>query len=165
MLDVQALAWCHWKPKILASGDSSANGTGMLRVWNIGTDTSSAYPAAESRQLDAQITSIQWSTTCKELLTTHGPGSVSDGAESQPSSVSSTDSGRNSIAVHSYSSLRQVARTSVSESGLGGSVLNSNGTKVFVAVPSEGKLKMCEVWGKAKEVKRQPSFMDHNPIR
>jgi cell division cycle protein 20 (cofactor of APC complex) len=161
----QALAWCPWKPKILASGDSATNGTGILRVWNIGGDATNAYPAAQMRQLDAQITSIQWSTTCKELLTTHGPGKLSDEAEARTQLPSLVNSDRNSITVHSYSSLRQVARVSLSQQGLGRSTLNSNGTKVIVAVPAEGKLKMCEVWGKAKEIKRQPSFMEHNSIR
>jgi cell division cycle 20, cofactor of APC complex len=70
-----------------------------------------------------------------------------------------------SIAVHSYPSLRQVVSTHVPSAGIGGSVLSSNGTKVVMVAPEEGKLHVWDVWGKKKEVKRQPSFMDRDTIR
>ena len=64
----------------------------------------------------------------------------------------------NSVAVHSYPSLRHVTALSVGDKPIGCSVLSASGTRLVLAVPDEGKINVCDVWTKRKEVKRQPSF-------
>lgn len=65
----------------------------------------------------------------------------------------------NSIAVYSFTSLRTVKIVPASKKPIMGSVLNPAGTKIVLAVPEEGKLKLWDVWGKPKEVRRHTSFM------
>jgi cell division cycle 20, cofactor of APC complex len=152
----------------LASGDSSADGKGTLRIWNVASDLSPSalnLPAQDKQEFDSQITSIHWSPTCKELLTTHRPGRSSPDSDPSTQPQPQTNRAAMSIAVHSYPSLRQVVSTHVSSAGIGGSVLSSGGTKVVMVAPGEGKLHVWDVWGKKKEVKRQPSFMDRDTIR
>ncbi|TFK71204.1 WD40 repeat-like protein [Pluteus cervinus] len=72
---------------------------------------------------------------------------------------------RNCIQVHSYPSLRHVTTLSVSDKPIEGGVMNPLGTKMVVAVPGDGKLHLCDVWQKRKEVKRQPSFLSSSTIR
>jgi cell division cycle protein 20 (cofactor of APC complex) len=66
----------------------------------------------------------------------------------------------NSVVVHSYPSLRHVTTLHVSDKALTGSVLNTVGTKIILAIPEDNKLKVWDAWGKNKEIKRQSSFMD-----
>jgi cell division cycle protein 20 (cofactor of APC complex) len=70
-----------------------------------------------------------------------------------------------SVVVHSYPSLRSVPTHPVAEKSVGGSVLSANGMKIVLAIPEENKLKVWDVWGKRKEVKRQPSFLNAATIR
>ena len=114
------------------------------------------------------MTSLHFSSHCKEIISTHGPGVVPEVADNgvtpipeNLSEAASDKSKANSIAVHSVPSLRHVLTQRVASSkGLGGSILNTASTKVLLVVPEEGKLKMFDVWGKAKEVRRHSSFMD-----
>jgi cell division cycle protein 20 (cofactor of APC complex) len=51
-----------------------------------------------------------------------------------------------------------VTTLDVTNKPIGCNVLSANGTKLVLAVPEEGKINVCDVWAKRKEVKRQPSF-------
>jgi cell division cycle protein 20 (cofactor of APC complex) len=96
------------------------------------------------------------------------PDVIDDGSTPTPETLSQAGAKgmANSIAVHTVPSLRHVLTQAVAASkGLGGSVLNAASTKVLLVVPEEGKLKMWDVWGKAKEGRRHSSFMDKNTIR
>lgn len=62
---VKALAWCPWQHNLLASGGGTADRT--LRLWN--TDTGVCLASADTR---SQVTSVQWSLTHRELVTSHG---------------------------------------------------------------------------------------------
>lgn len=163
-LSSQALAWSPWQPKLLASGDSSARGTGTIQLWDISNSSYSGSTAPGKLELSAQVTSLHFSPHCKELLSTHGPGPTRDDGDLQswPRAINMA----NSVTVHSYPSLRHVVTLPVtSTGGVGGSVLTANGMKVVLAVPGENKLKLWDVWGKKKEVRRQPSFLDRSSIR
>lgn len=53
----------------------------------------------------------------------------------------------------------------ISDNPIGDSVLNAHGTKIIFAMPSDGKLNVCDAWTKRKEIKKQPSFMGNAIIR
>lgn len=38
--------------------------------------------------------------------------------------------------------------------------MSTNGQRIVLAVPQEGKLKVWDVWGKVKEMKRHRSVLD-----
>jgi len=62
---VKALAWCPWQSNLLASGGGTADRT--IRFWNSSTGT-----CINSIDTKSQVCSIQWSTTQKELVSSHG---------------------------------------------------------------------------------------------
>ncbi|KAG6910392.1 hypothetical protein DXG01_011107 [Tephrocybe rancida] len=181
---ISALAFCPWQPRLLATGDVE----GVMQLWNINPLVRHSNATTPSKlELGAPITSIHFSPQCKEILTTHGskpstpvispstPGSRAptpslSGPSNSYNPVTATASMiplawprvtmDNSIAVHSYPSLRHVTKLNLTEDkAIGGSVLNAGGTKIVVAVPDDAKMNVCDVWAKRKEIKRQPSFL------
>ncbi|VDB88301.1 unnamed protein product [Peniophora sp. CBMAI 1063] len=82
---VKALSWCPWSLKTLASGD----GSGVVRLWTI-NEAAPKSPANNSLSLGAQVTSLVWSSQCKELLSTHGAAVATPSADS-PSPPSTPD--------------------------------------------------------------------------
>ncbi|ODQ65719.1 WD40 repeat-like protein, partial [Nadsonia fulvescens var. elongata DSM 6958] len=62
---VKALAWCPWKPNLLASGGGCSDR--QVHFWNTTTGT-------RLKTLDAgsQVTSLKWSIDYKEIVSTHG---------------------------------------------------------------------------------------------
>ncbi|KAF9006025.1 WD40-repeat-containing domain protein [Cyathus striatus] len=153
---ISAISWCPWQPRLLATGDTR----GIIRLWNVNVnipDTNSMSPG--QIELDSPITSMHFSPHCKEILTTHSAAIPNLELESPKQSVA------NSIAVHSYPSLRHVTTMSICAKPLGESVLNAHGTKIVFSVPEESKLNVCDVWSKRKEIKKQPSFMSSSTIR
>ncbi|KDQ55962.1 hypothetical protein JAAARDRAFT_195207 [Jaapia argillacea MUCL 33604] len=169
---ISALAWCPWQPKLLATGDSSPNGTGTIRFWNINTSHQSSNASGPAREMDAQITSLHFSPHCRELLTTHGAGAPHVPPLSVDGRIEEIAANRamnvaNSVVVHSYQSWTHVITRAASTGRVAGSVLNPTGTKLAVAAADEGKLSLWEVWGKRKEagLKRQASALDLGGIR
>ena len=155
----QAVTWCPWQPKMLATGDTA----GIIRLWNIDASAPSNVTVPGKIELDSPVTGLHFSPHCKELLSTHGTSEAP--ADQSASNVWPRTSVSNSIAVHSYPSLRQVATLDVAEKRLGVSVLNAHGTKIILSIPDDCKLNVCDVWSKRKEIKKQPSFMDSSTIR
>ncbi|KZT03288.1 WD40 repeat-like protein [Laetiporus sulphureus 93-53] len=163
---VTALAWCPWQSKLLASGDSAPDATGTICVWNINNTSSSQPNYPMKLELDAQVTSLHFSAHCKELLSTHGPGkstpapppsvqldSHSFPNETMPSRIA------NSVVVHAIPSLRQVVKLEAAKVNIAGSVMSPNGQRIVLAIPEESKLKVWDVWGKVKELKRTSSSL------
>ena len=163
---VQGLAWCPWSSlKMLATGDAAPNGTGTIRLWNV-TGSTSQNPNPDVLELDAQITSLHWSTQCKELLSTHSMGKALDATTSVATPTSSQSSGMaNCVAVHSYPTLARVKTEYPATSAIAGSVMSPNGLKIIFAVPEDKQLKVWDVWGKKKELRRQRSVVEPNGIR
>ena len=145
---------------MLATGDSA----GVVRLWNIDATSPRSNATMPGKiELDSPVTGLHFSPHCKELLSTHGTSLTTP--EASTSHVWPRTSVSNSIAVHSYPSLRHVTTLGVAEKPLGISALNAHGTKIILSVPVDGKLNVCDVWSKRKEIKRQPSFMDSSTIR
>ena len=154
------MAWCPWQPKTLATGDSTAEGSGTIRIWNVNNTLSSTHP--DKLELDAQITSLHFSPHCKEILSTHGPGKMSPDhpnhtdintlpSDFTPSRIA------NSVVVHAFPSFRRVTTMVGARTNVAGSILSPNGQRVVIAVPEESKLKIWDVWAKRKELKRTSS--------
>ncbi|TBU31009.1 WD40 repeat-like protein [Dichomitus squalens] len=159
---ITALAWCPWYGKYLVSGDSAADKTGTIRIWDIANDhgpESSSRPPERPNKLefDAQITSLHFSPHINELLSTHGPG--------KPTEVPSLirvdplqSRMANSIVVHQFPLMRHVTTVSVARKNIAGSVLSPNGHRIVLAVPEEAQLKVWDVWGKFKAPKQKSLF-------
>ncbi|VDM34383.1 unnamed protein product [Hydatigera taeniaeformis] len=66
---VKAVAWCPWKPTLLATGGGTRDH--HLRFWNV-------YSGACLRAVDvqSQVSGIVWSEEFRELITGHGSGSL-----------------------------------------------------------------------------------------
>ncbi|KAM9977188.1 hypothetical protein ACTFIR_011046 [Dictyostelium discoideum] len=62
---VRALAWCPFQPNLLATGGGAADRT--IRFWN--TITGVCLNTVDTM---SQVCSIQWSTTYRELVSSHG---------------------------------------------------------------------------------------------
>ncbi|KAG6864754.1 hypothetical protein C0991_007355 [Blastosporella zonata] len=174
---ISALAFCPWQPRLLATGDVE----GVMQLWNINPLVRHSNATTPGKlELGAPITSIHFSPQCKEILTTHSSKpspslSPSNAASRRSTPVPSTPSSSynplaplawprismdKTIAVHSYPSLRLVTKLTVAEDkAIAGSLLNTGGTKIILAVPDDGKMCVYDVWGKRKEIKRQPSFL------
>ncbi|CCM00708.1 uncharacterized protein FIBRA_02748 [Fibroporia radiculosa] len=171
---ITALAWCPWQSKILATGDSASDGSGTIRIWNINGPSASHLNSNHPTklELDAEIRSLHFSPHCKEILSTHGPGK-STPAPPPPSHLEShmfpsepvPSKIANSVVVHAFPSLRQLVTLQAANQKITGSVLSPNGQRVVIAVPEEAKLKVWDVWGKRKELKRSSSVLDGSGIR
>ncbi|KAH9920834.1 WD40 repeat-like protein [Epithele typhae] len=86
---VKALAWCPWKPELLATGTMYPDG--RIRVWNT-KGTLGTAPPVHMLALNTSVTSLVWSPHCKELLSTHGiswlpRGGAHDSCPDLPSSI------------------------------------------------------------------------------
>ncbi|KAI1783213.1 WD40 repeat-like protein [Ganoderma leucocontextum] len=159
---ITALAWCPWYGKYLVSGDSAPDQTGTIRVWDIANDNgaSSRTPERPTKlELDAQITSLHFSPHINELLSTHGPGKLTEVPSLSNANVDPLQSRMaNAIVVHQFPLMRHVRTVSVARKGIAGSVLSPNGHRIVLAVPEEGQLKVWDVWGKFKAPKQQSLF-------
>lgn len=152
---IQAIAWCPWHPKLLASGDSK----GILRLWNVEPSSPSSNALAPGTlDLGASITGLHFSPHVKELVTTHGAAVTDppqlDGPPRPKCSLA------NSVAVYSFPSLRHINTVSITDKPNRDCVLSAQGTKIILEIPEENKLGICDVWSKRKELKRHSSFLD-----
>jgi len=163
---VTALAWCPWQAKILATGDSTPEKTGTIRVWTIGGCTSFAYQSTHTDkiELDAPVTSLHFSPHCKEILSTHGPGKTTPTLPTYTENLEVIENDpipspyTNSVVVHSYPSLKHVITLPGATANIAGSLLSPNGQKIVLAVPEESKLKIWDVWARPT-IKRQASAL------
>ncbi|KAF9805171.1 hypothetical protein IEO21_09170 [Rhodonia placenta] len=171
---VHALAWCPWQSGVLASGDSAQDNTGTIRIWNVNSSPHPTSTNPTKLELDAQITSLHFSTHCKELLSTHGLGKSTTSPPpnvhldsmifpfpSQPRPARFS----NSVAVHRFPSLNQVCLVQAAQASVAGSVLSPNGQRIVLAVPGESKLKVWDVWGRKRELRRTSSILSGAGIR
>lgn len=62
---VKALAWCPWKPNVLASGGGTADR--CIKFWNVNTGAN-----INSVDTKSQVCSLLWSRTYSELISGHG---------------------------------------------------------------------------------------------
>ncbi|KAJ7630103.1 WD40-repeat-containing domain protein [Mycena polygramma] len=156
---ISALAWCPWQSKLLATGDTS----GTVKFWTVEAANPHSNATAPGKlELGSKIVNLHFSPNYKELLTILGPIPTSpEATDLLPRNILN-----NAIIVHAFPSLRPISSLSVSDQDVCGSILNTGAVvhKIVVAVPGETKLKVFDVWGKRKEIRRQSSFSG-NTIR
>ncbi|KAF9074377.1 WD40-repeat-containing domain protein [Rhodocollybia butyracea] len=149
-VSVTVVNWCPWQPKLLGTGD--ANGT--LRLWDVDTSDSKSNALNPGKlELGSRINGLHFSPYCKEMITVHG---------ARPANLDTsrtTHSTSNSIVAHSFPTLRHIHTLLAADKVIGGSVMNANFTKAIIAVPEENKLKVYDVWGKYRDLRRSSSFM------
>jgi cell division cycle protein 20 (cofactor of APC complex) len=138
--------------------------TGSVKLWTVDASNSSSNANVPGNiELGSHVVNLHFSPTYKELLSTLGP--LPEAAlEASSHQTWPRNNLSNSLAVHSYPSLRQITSFPISEDAVRGSVLNPSATKIVVAIPGQNKLKVFDTWGKKKEIKRQSSFLG-NAIR
>ncbi|TFY83264.1 hypothetical protein EWM64_g735 [Hericium alpestre] len=161
----QAVAWCPWKPDLLATGGTYPDGT--IQIWSTATLTSSPSPTPlHTIPLDSSIYSLQWSPHCKELLSTHGLSWQGSRGERLPSKVDPIASPlTNSVTVHSYPSLNRLVSVTAHTGTVGQSCLGPDGTMVFTICYREEAMKMWKVWGRREESDKRESTFDRYSIR
>ncbi|KAG5340043.1 hypothetical protein C0989_002979 [Termitomyces sp. Mn162] len=168
---VKALAWCPWKPDLLATGSIYPEGT--IRVWS--SSSSSALPTPTlTIPLNTAVLSLHWSPHCKELLSTHGSsfeplpptrGSVSAATPSRPLKVLSTPL-TNSITVHGYPSGRRLLNLTAAHMGpVTHSCLSPNGEDIFTVCSRDETLRKWHVWKKRPDPVKKESAFDKWSIR
>ncbi|KAJ7852973.1 WD40-repeat-containing domain protein, partial [Mycena leptocephala] len=152
---VSALAWCPWQSKLLATGDLG----GTVKFWTVEAANPHSNATAPGKlELGSKIVNLNFSPNYKELLTTLGPYPL-------PRSDRHPDLAAQHPQQLDYRPLVPIAAPigslSVSDQDVCGSVLNTGSAvhKIVVAVPGETKLKVFDVWGKRKEIRRQSSSL------
>ncbi|KAI0076884.1 WD40 repeat-like protein [Panus rudis PR-1116 ss-1] len=160
---VKALAWCPWKPELLATGSTYPDG--KIRIYNIKSDVSMPKPE-KTITLHTSVTSLHWSPHCKELLSTQGSSWDPLASSTRPVPVPDSPLS-NSIAVHAYPTLKRVITVTKAHQGaIGHSCMNWDGTRIFTLCPAEEAMKMWKVWDVEKETeKKTPSAFDKYVIR
>ncbi|KAF9555723.1 WD40 repeat-like protein [Agrocybe pediades] len=68
---VKALAWCPWKPDLLATGSTAPEG--KIKIWSTSLMSPQLPEPTHTIPLNTTVLSLHWSPHCKELLSTHGP--------------------------------------------------------------------------------------------
>ncbi|KAF8636093.1 hypothetical protein AX17_003798 [Amanita inopinata Kibby_2008] len=172
---VKALAWCSWKPDLLATGSGFPEG--KIRTWNASTLSQSPTPL-ETIPLNTSVLSLHWSPHCKELLSTHGPSFT------PPSTVRRAlvnanftrfpplremktvlSALTNAIVVHDYPSCVRLMSLTAHTHSVTHSCLGPNGRDLFTVCPMEETIKMWQVWGERPEVDKRESAFDRWTIR
>lgn len=176
----QALAWCSWKPDLLAAGSYSPEG--KIRIWSTSTVTSHSPEPIQTIPLNTAVYSLQWSPHCKELLSTHGASFTPIqsrhspnryNVNAGPSSANTNQQVKavlsplaNSITVHDYpSGKRLMSLSNAHSNAVSHSCLGPDGENVFTVSPAEETIKMWQVWGKRPKPLKERSAFDKHLIR
>jgi len=152
----RAMAWCPWKPDLLATGSSSPDGklgSGthlqyQTTITNLNTQSPSALPSILFT--DHRIVKNSWA---HRVLRSLIPPSRSNrrnsmGLPTLPITTVQTDL-TNSIAVHEYPSCKRLLTLSQAlASAVTHSFISPNGEHVFTVCPREEAIKMWQVWAR-----------------
>ncbi|PPQ95120.1 hypothetical protein CVT25_011663 [Psilocybe cyanescens] len=175
----KALAWCPWKPDLLASGSNAPEG--KIKIWSTSSPSLSTTQSPEPIHiipLNTSVLSLHWSPHCKELLSTHGSSFtplLSTTQNRTPSGATSRSQPRltytktpltNSITVHEYPSCKQLMTlTNAHTHAVSHSCLSPNGESIFTVCPKEESIKMWQVWSERAPAPRRESAFDRCTIR
>ncbi|KAJ2911726.1 hypothetical protein MD484_g8688, partial [Candolleomyces efflorescens] len=170
---ISAVSWCPWQQKNLLTADVK----GVIHFWTIDPKCKDSNALTPSRfDTNSAITGAHWSTQCKEILTTHGykvpknlavPPPPPPTGPLHPAPLPPAPDVENTLAVWQFPSLRSVTKMQMNTTDvpIANSVVYSKGMKVVFAVPDQGKIHTCDVWGKKKPVNdvkiRRQSSLDY----
>lgn len=168
------MAWCPWKPDLLATGSSCPDG--KIRIWSTSSISSRNPEPLHTISLSTSVNSLHWSPHCKELLSTHGSSFVhilpsrssrrnsTSQAGLPPTTVQTSLT--NSIAVHEYPSCKRLLTlTQAHASAVTHSCVSPNGEHVFTVCPKEEAIKMWQVWAEPLSSGKEESAFSKFRIR
>ncbi|KAL5498820.1 hypothetical protein ACEPAH_2175 [Sanghuangporus vaninii] len=151
---VKAFAWCPWEPDMLASGGGTKDGT--IRFW----DVVRGRPKRTVINTHSQITSLHFSQSCREIVSTHGYAFapvITDTVLPAPR--------KHSILVHNYPRGDVVGRLFDAPHGrITHSCLSPDGTKI-VTCGSDDSIRIYKVFGKQEPLPREDERRLQNIIR
>ncbi|TFK71205.1 WD40 repeat-like protein [Pluteus cervinus] len=184
---VKALAWCPWKPELLATGGCQPDGN--INIWNATTNAPAPEPLS-TISLNTSVLSLHWSPHCKELLSTHGSSFTipkrsrhAPNASTSSTSSSGTQALTNgpapnrqpfkqvstpltfAIAVHEYPTKKRLLTLKAHLGPITHSCLSPDGEKLFTVCPREETIKMWQVWGRPKKEERREGLFEKCAIR
>lgn len=147
---VKALAWCPWQPDLLATGGGTTDGT--IRFWSASTGT----PKKKVIFTDSQVSSLHWSLSCKEIVSTHGYGFQRSGA---------TAPRKHSVLVHNYPKCELVGRIfDVGHGRISDSCMSADGTQILSCGADE-TLRVYNIFGKTKRPDQDDDHLSRCTIR
>ncbi|TEB33788.1 WD40 repeat-like protein [Coprinellus micaceus] len=174
---VKALAWCPWRPDLLATGGFYPEG--IIQFWNTKKLSSSPFEPEKTFIMNAAVHSLIWSPHCKEILSVHGVqfqheatthrhrrlsatggtgDSVPQRGASKPTIVPS-GALTHSLIVHDYPSGKRVlSLPRAHRHTISAACLGPNGQDVFTASPKERAIKMWQVWGEPPKCIKEAPF-------
>ncbi|KAI9463935.1 WD40 repeat-like protein [Russula earlei] len=160
---VKAVAWCPWKPDLLATGGTYPDG--RIHIWSTSQLANTLSPApVETIQTHSSVYSLQWSPHSRELLSTHGfAWHTRDRLPDVPETAASPYT--NSISVHAFPTCRRLVSVTAHTGTVSQSCLGPDGTMVFTICYREEAMKMWKVWGQREEAERRESSFDKFSIR
>jgi len=154
---VKALAWCPWQPDLLDRRDGVRHHgvmDGTIRFWTPSTGTQKKKVIFTDSHW--QVSSLHWSLSCKEILSTHGYGFQRTGA---------TAPRRHSILVHNYPKGELVGRIfDVGHGRISDSCLSPDGTQVLNC-GAEESLHVFSIFGPLKKPEEEDDLHSRCPIR
>ena len=162
------MAWCPWKPDLLATGSSFPDG--KIRIWSTSSISNHNPEPPHTISLSTSVNSLHWSPHCKELLSTQGSSFVhiSPTRSSQRRNVTSQTGLpftavqtplTNSIVVHEYPSCKRLLTLSQAHaSSVTHSCVSPNGEHVFTVCPKEEAIKMWQVWAEPLSSRKETAF-------
>ena len=159
----QAVAWCPWKPDLLATGGTYPDG--RIHIWSTSllTNTTSP-PPVETIQTHSNVYSLLWSPHSRELLSTHGfAWHARERLPDIPEPAASPYA--NSISVHAFPTGRRLVSVAAHTGTVSQSCLGPDGTMVFTICYREEAMKMWKVWGRREESGKKESAFDKFSIR
>ncbi|KAI0056836.1 WD40 repeat-like protein [Artomyces pyxidatus] len=164
---VKAVAWCPWKPDLLATAGTYPDGN--IQIWSTSSLSSTVTPdPLHTIPTDTNVYSLHWSPHSKELMSTHGlawdrPESSRDRLPATLEPVPSPLT--NSITVHAYPSCRRLVSVPAHTGTVSQSCLSPDGTMAFTICYREEAMKMWKVWGCREEKEKRESAFDKFSIR
>jgi len=177
------MAWCPWKPDLLATGTTAPEGT--IRIWSSKSISAQSPTPIQTLPLNTSIFSLQWSPHCKELLSTHGRSFTPLTTSRRHSNLTGGDARSNrdraklnqnvtytstpltnSIAVHEWpSGKRLMTLPNAHVSAVTDSCLGPTGESIFTVCPKEDAIKLWKVWSQRPTTTRRESGFDKFRIR
>lgn len=147
---VKTLAWCPWQPDLLATGGGTLDGT--IRFWSASTGT----PKKKVIFTDSQVSSLHWSQSCKEIVSTHGYGFQRSGAAAPR---------KHSVLVHNYPKGELVGRIfDIGHGRISDSCLSPDGTQI-VSCGADETLRVYNIFGTLKQPETDDDPLTRYPIR
>lgn len=155
---VKAFAWCPWAPDTLASGGGTKDGT--IRFW----DVVRGRPKRTVIHTHSQVTSLHFSHSCREIVSTHGYAFAS--ASSPPGGDGVLPAPRrHSILVHNYPRGEMVGKVFDAAHGrITHSCLSPDGMRL-VTCGSDDSIRIYRLFGKQEPLPREEDSRMQGIIR